>query len=236
MIFIDDKYTRIYYQIIDNARNRNLSLYTEIHHVIPECLFKNRYRKGSPGFINGSANDAANLVKLTAREHFICHWLLTKMVMKDCVSKMHKALMMMRSESTNQQRYNTKITARIYARIKEENNHKGKNNPSFDTTLYNFYHSKSGAHEYLTQYDFYTKYSIPACNISLLVNGKQKSVKGWKITDSPPIIYNFYHSGTNTLEKLSAYDFYKKYGIARSDVWNLINRHSCKSIYGWSLI
>ena len=38
--------------------------YTEKHHIIPKCM--------------GGTNDKSNLVKLTAREHYIAHKLLTK--------------------------------------------------------------------------------------------------------------------------------------------------------------
>jgi hypothetical protein len=66
MIFIDNKYTRVYYQIVERAKARIIKGYTENHHIIPKSL--------------GGNNSKENLVQLTAREHFICHWLLAKMV------------------------------------------------------------------------------------------------------------------------------------------------------------
>ena len=58
-------YRKIYFQLIERAKTHsNLSGYTEIHHVIPKSL--------------GGTDLKSNLVKLTAREHFIAHWLLTK--------------------------------------------------------------------------------------------------------------------------------------------------------------
>lgn len=66
--FLQNKYTKWYFNIISNAQNRDISSYTEKHHVIPKSL--------------GGSNKQTNLVKLTAREHFICHWLLTKMVIE----------------------------------------------------------------------------------------------------------------------------------------------------------
>ena len=40
MIFIQNKYTRIYYSIIFNAQTRllNKNTYTEKHHIIPKSL------------------------------------------------------------------------------------------------------------------------------------------------------------------------------------------------------
>lgn len=53
---------RIYNEIIDRALLRRVEGYTEKHHIIPKCL--------------GGSNDKINIVRLTAREHFLCHWLL----------------------------------------------------------------------------------------------------------------------------------------------------------------
>ena len=55
-------YQKIYNQIIERAKNRQLEGYKEKHHVIPKCI--------------GGLNDKENLVELTAREHFLCHRLL----------------------------------------------------------------------------------------------------------------------------------------------------------------
>jgi len=66
-MYLQNKYTQCYYNIVNRAKAR-LALvgYFECHHIIPKSL--------------GGSNDACNLVALTAREHFICHWLLTKML------------------------------------------------------------------------------------------------------------------------------------------------------------
>ena len=86
-------YTRIYNQIINRAKDRTIEdfQYYENHHIIPKCM-------------NGS-NKKDNLVKLTAREHFICHWLLFK---KYKTSKLAHAWFMMYMTSDNQSRYISK--------------------------------------------------------------------------------------------------------------------------------
>jgi hypothetical protein len=68
MLYINNKYTKIYWKIIHHRIETILPIttYQETHHIIPKSL--------------GGSNKKENLVKLTAREHFICHWLLTKMV------------------------------------------------------------------------------------------------------------------------------------------------------------
>lgn len=58
-------YQKIYNDLVSRAKTRVLNCYKERHHVIPRCM--------------GGTDDKENLVDLTAREHFIAHWLLTKM-------------------------------------------------------------------------------------------------------------------------------------------------------------
>lgn len=57
-------YKKIYDLLICRAKDRKLECYTEQHHIIPKCM--------------GGNNDRENLVRLTAREHFIAHRLLYK--------------------------------------------------------------------------------------------------------------------------------------------------------------
>jgi hypothetical protein len=63
---LEGKYTKWYYNIISSAKaNHTKDVYTERHHIIPRSL--------------GGSDDGDNLVDLTAKQHFICHLLLTKM-------------------------------------------------------------------------------------------------------------------------------------------------------------
>lgn len=105
MIFLTNKYSIWYYQIIDRAHNRRIDGYAEKHHIIPRCM--------------GGTNVTTNIVRLTAREHFICHWLLTKMVAGAHKIKLLYALNGMKRANANQVRYNTKITGRVYSCIKD---------------------------------------------------------------------------------------------------------------------
>ena len=102
MIFIQNKYTQWYYNIVSNARAKVLptDTYIEKHHIIPRSL--------------GGTNEHSNLVKLTAREHFICHLLLTKMTAGRMRYKMSKALTMIMSIRRVGDRTNYAITSRWY--------------------------------------------------------------------------------------------------------------------------
>jgi 5-methylcytosine-specific restriction endonuclease McrA len=55
---------KIYDRIVENAKNRKDLFYEcEIHHIIPRSI--------------GGSNNLDNLVKLTYKEHYVCHRLLT---------------------------------------------------------------------------------------------------------------------------------------------------------------
>jgi hypothetical protein len=58
-------YRRIYEALMDKARSRDLFGYCETHHVVPKCI--------------GGSDCDGNLVRLTAREHYIAHLLLVKL-------------------------------------------------------------------------------------------------------------------------------------------------------------
>jgi hypothetical protein len=58
-------YALVYGQLIQRAISREVIGYTEKHHIIPKCM--------------GGTNASKNIVRLTAREHFIAHRLLTRM-------------------------------------------------------------------------------------------------------------------------------------------------------------
>lgn len=103
---LTNKYSKLYHKITSDAKQRISEGYTERHHIIPQSL--------------GGTNDKNNLVDLTAREHFICHWLLVKMTEGDERSKMLYALQGMKAENKFQNRYNTKITARVYEKYRLE--------------------------------------------------------------------------------------------------------------------
>lgn len=100
---LENKYTSYYNSIINKAKNRLTDGYYETHHIVPKSL--------------GGSNLKENLVNLTAREHFICHLLLTKMYEGNAKKKMvYAAWAMATLENNNQQRY--KITSKIYESLR----------------------------------------------------------------------------------------------------------------------
>ncbi len=71
-VFLENKYYRWYLALV--ARD-DTDLYTERHHKIPKAL--------------GGSKTSENIVRLSARKHFLAHWLLTK-----CTSGAHQQAML----------------------------------------------------------------------------------------------------------------------------------------------
>jgi hypothetical protein len=95
--FLLNKYTRWYNTIVEHRQTNFPDGYTERHHIIPKSL--------------GGSNNITNLVALTAREHFICHWLLTKMTAGSSHIKMVRAFNAFKMSSKKNPR---KLTPRQY--------------------------------------------------------------------------------------------------------------------------
>ena len=105
-MYLHNKYTTTYYNIIAQAKSRTTTGYTENHHIIPRSL--------------GGSDDADNLVVLTAREHFLCHWLLTKMTEGQSYHKMMHALWGMCNWKSKRTAKRHKPSSRTYQRIREQ--------------------------------------------------------------------------------------------------------------------
>lgn len=85
------KYQKIYDQIIERARGRKLDCYSEWHHIL-SCVL-------------GGSDESFNLVQLTYREHFLVHWLLTKIVVGRGRRAMIYALQCMGTMDSSGQRF-----------------------------------------------------------------------------------------------------------------------------------
>lgn len=108
-IFISNKYTSWYYSIIKNAKSqvriKGNGIYYENHHIIPRCM--------------SGSNEYNNLILLTAREHFICHHLLIKMV-EDSKIK-HKLIGAFRAFNMRSKNQNRNLTAYQYEILRKQN-------------------------------------------------------------------------------------------------------------------
>jgi len=85
-------YEKIYYDLIYRAKNRgSIEGYAENHHILPKSM--------------GGTAEKYNMVKLTAREHFLCHAMLPKFVESKYRNQMIYAWNRMCSNSQGQERY-----------------------------------------------------------------------------------------------------------------------------------
>lgn len=109
MKFINNKYAKIYSSIIEKRRGSPPCGYSEKHHIIPISL--------------GGKNKKNNIVRLSAREHYICHLLLVKMVERGSVA--HKKMcvawgLMYWCESPNQNRLFKVSNSKLYEALRKD--------------------------------------------------------------------------------------------------------------------
>lgn len=98
-MFKINKYSKIYFDIINKAKSLNRikskEVYFESHHIFPRSL--------------GGNNTLENKVLLTVKEHYTCHRLLVKMLDDQAnINKMNYALYMFVKSSKGQNRHLTR--------------------------------------------------------------------------------------------------------------------------------
>ncbi len=87
-----------------NPLEKSEELYTERHHIIPKCL--------------GGDDNPENLVRLTAREHFLAHRFLAK-IHPDNVGLCFAALRMSRNNTSKSRRINSKAFENLRKTVRE---------------------------------------------------------------------------------------------------------------------
>jgi hypothetical protein len=131
-------HTSAYERLILSARGRKLVGYSERHHILPRAL--------------GGKDDASNLVRLTAREHFVAHallahihggvmWLALLRMKRGCGSarlyeiarrkaaEFHPMKDACRRAKASQRQKENNSMSSIAARRKSSKSHKGKPSP-----------------------------------------------------------------------------------------------------------
>jgi len=103
-MFLNNKYSTWYYNIINKSKNRLLTGYKEKHHIVPRCM--------------GGKNTKDNLAILTAREHFMVHMLLCKFTTGQAKRSMLYAFKCMCYYKKDGRNY--KINSRIAQKLRSE--------------------------------------------------------------------------------------------------------------------
>lgn len=125
-------YKKCYDQLVQRAKNRKtINEYAESHHIIPKS--------------HGGSDDESNLVKLTAREHFIAHLMLVK-IHPNSLAMVKAAMFMCTYSFTNEYRMNNRrygwLREKFSKRISESQT--GEGNSQFGTVwVTNFKEKKS---------------------------------------------------------------------------------------------
>ena len=113
-MFKNNKYKSWHDAIIKKALNRKIKGYSEKHHILPTSL--------------GGLNNKDNIVRLTAKEHFIIHMLLCKFTKGNAYYKMLYAFKSMCQLINSNHKRDYKINSRISEKLKLEAE---KNNPVY---------------------------------------------------------------------------------------------------------
>ena len=194
-------YKRIYFQIIRNRRNNPLPAgsYGEMHHIKPRSF----------GRSEENLDDQKNLIRLSAREHFIVHFLLYKIYKHriqtiqsfkeskreiDRCKKMFSAFKFMMLNK----KYG-KMNSRIFEKIKTDINNA---------------QSKFSKNEVLEMFQFYVENKITKYNIDIF---KQHFLIDISYSVLVPL---FNRHGL----KLTNYEFYKrtnKVDYSSDEVWKM---------------
>lgn len=159
-MFLENKYSRWYFALIEKAKKRNTN-FDERHHIIPKSL-------------DGS-NDDTNLVGLTYREHYIAHMFLIRMTVGTNRSKMAYALFRFgKFKSKNYALYKKTLSKNM---LGENNPFFGKKHSEKTRAQIKANHGLAGKGLYLNWVEKYGKDEADRRNISYK-NNLSASLKG----------------------------------------------------------
>jgi hypothetical protein len=180
-ISFENKYTKWYVNILHTALERastkteakHLLDYVEGHHIVPKS------------FKMGGEKDKLNIAYLTAREHFVVHMLLPKMIKdKYLACKITCALTkLMKDENFNSRRYETarKIFTRRYNEL--------------ELTIYYVIDENDNKIKITNMPQFCKENDLSVGDMISLAHGKRKQYKGFKrLNWDEPVFTKYYNA------------------------------------------
>jgi hypothetical protein len=102
-VSLNERFLTRYLNFLAYCKTTNPSGYTEKHHIVPKSF--------------GGNDSKENIIKLSARQHYIAHFLLAKATGNP---KMIKALHKMVYSTTGDVQRDYKISSRVYSYVREE--------------------------------------------------------------------------------------------------------------------
>lgn len=189
-------YTALINTCIAKGRVKSVGNYYERHHIKPKSLFPEE------------AKDKSNIALLTPREHYLAHWLLTKIYPTKEMFYAFFTMCNRVSNSTFERSY--RVPSKVYekarlnfaknnpaktdiarekiSKIKKGEKHhfygiKGEKSPNYNHTNYSFTHS-NGATFFGTPYDLIKTYNLNPSKVSDVVNNHRQRTGGWKLSST----------------------------------------------------
>jgi hypothetical protein len=101
-VILSELYVNRYNLFIESLKGQNVEGYSEVHHIVPRSM--------------GGTNEKNNLIRLTARQHFIAHWMLWKAY----GGKMTMAFHAMVYRYNKKIKRHTKINSRTHSKLVEQ--------------------------------------------------------------------------------------------------------------------
>ena len=182
---------KIYNSIISKAlienRKKYDGVYYENHHIKPKCI------KGT--------NDKENLVLLTAREHYVCHKLLTKLYPKN------RSLIYAFHRLANDKQFGRKISSKDYQYLRElfnsmniifSKDHKKKMSKARKGKTYEEFYGDNAQHMKNQRKLQCSGKGNPNSNIYVIFNNKLN--KSWIIEGNQGIFCKYYHVSGRTFQ------------------------------------
>jgi hypothetical protein len=125
----------------------------------------------------------------------------------------------------------------------------GIHHHSYDPTIYSWVNKITNETVSLDKYSFSNQYALPRHQVNSLINGQEKSFRGWYLITvdqtlrnkglyhyrADTTIYTWVHKSTGNTETLTRLELMKKYDLHHGNL-SLVIDGKRKSIGGWILI
>ena len=212
-------YRSIYDKIIEFRRKNPVDEYCESHHIIPKCL--------------GGDNSNENIVKLTAREHYISHLILCKLYPSH--RGLAYAAIKMTLKAPRQNRSKNKLYEWVKIKFSDLQSEaqKGANNNQFNTIWINQIGTTNNKKIKLTENipDGWVKGRVLKSNTRTSLDKKLKQVKKEKKQDALKTKWlEFFHEWKETDKSINSFMKEKGYHGASTatKMWKKFNLYEFK--------